>query len=274
MRILLVLLLGVALPAAGQEYRPRYFQYGKDVVWVPTPDELVTAMLDMAEVTPEDYVIDLGSGDGRFVIAAAKRGTRALGVEYNPDLVELAKRTAEAEGVTAKASFLHGDIFETDFSQATVLAMYLLTSINVKLRPKILEMKPGTRVVSHIFSMEDWEPDQQATVKDRFAYLWIVPAKVAGTWTWKAAPGEAKLNLNQRFQKVTGSLQIEGKELPLQEVELKGDQISFAVGDDPMTMRVYQGRVRGDVMVGSAKTPTEAAVDWSAARRPTRSAQP
>src|SRR4030095_2075826 len=187
--VTLLALIPAALPAgayaqASKEFTPQVGQEGKDVIWVPPPQALVERMLDMAKATPKDYVIDLGSGDGRTVITAAKRGIKALGVEYNPDMVELSKRNAEKEGVSARAQFIRGDIFETDFSQATVLTLYLLPSLNVKLRPTILKMKPGTRVVSHAFSMEDWQADQTDNVDGRTAYLWIVPAQVEGTWRW------------------------------------------------------------------------------------------
>jgi hypothetical protein len=166
--------------AATKEYTPSVGQEGKDVIWVPTPQSLVDRMLTMAGVKPTDYVIDLGSGDGRTVITAAKKfGAPALGIEYNPDMVELAKRAAEKEGVAGKAQFVKADIFQTDFSKATVLTMYLLPSLNVKLRPTILNLKPGTRIVSHAFTMDDWQPDQVDSSEGRTAYMWIVPAKVA-----------------------------------------------------------------------------------------------
>src|SRR6476661_1032321 len=168
-------------------FEPKVGQAGKDVVWVPTPQALVDKMLDMAKVTPQDYLIDLGSGDGRTVITAAKRGVRALGIEYNPDMVELAKRNAAQANVSDKATFVKADIFESDYSKATVITLFLLPTLNLKLRPKLLDMPPGTRVVSNSFRMEAWEPDDTATVSDDCvswctALLWIVPAKVEGTW--------------------------------------------------------------------------------------------
>ena len=176
----------VAQPAK-QDYQPQVGQEGKDVVWVPTPQALVDKMLDMAHVTAKDYVIDLGSGDGRTVITAAKRGGRALGIEYNPDMVELSKRNAAKEGMSDKASFAKADLFESDFSQATVITMFLLPDINLKLRPRILNLKPGTRIVSNTFDMGEWSADETANVHEGCtnwctAYLWIVPAKVDGTW--------------------------------------------------------------------------------------------
>jgi len=246
-------------------YQPSVGQEGKDVIWVPTPEELVKAMLDMAKVTPNDFVMDLGSGDGRIVIAAAKRGVKALGVEYNPDMVELSKQTALKEGVADKASFINADIFETDFSKATVVTMYLLPSLNMKLRPKILELRPGTRIVSHAFTMEDWEADQTANVEERTAYLWIVPAKVAGTWIWPAGAGTEELTLRQTFQKIEGTVKIDGKETPIKNAKLDGARISFTVGD--ANAITYSGRVSGGAIAGTAKVGTAAGVKWSAKRK-------
>src|ERR687898_1381947 len=190
-------------PAQKPTYEPQVGQDGKDVVWVPTPQALVDKMLDMAKVTPKDFVIDLGSGDGRTVITAAKRGTKAHGIEYNPDMVELAKRNAAKEGVSDKATFAKADLFESDFSKAQVITMFLLPSINLKLRPNILDLKLGTRIVSNSFDMGDWTPDQTEKVEGCTnwctAYLWIVPAKVEGTW--KVPQGE--LILKQNFQMVS-----------------------------------------------------------------------
>src|ERR671914_212579 len=152
----------VQAQAAKQEYEPQVGQEGKDVIWVPTSQALVDKMLDMAKVTPKDYVIDLGSGDGRTVITAAKRGAKALGIEYNPDMVELSKRNAAKAGVSDKANFAKADLFESDFSKATVITMFLLPDINLKLRPKLLNLRPGTRIVSNSFTMGDWKPDESA----------------------------------------------------------------------------------------------------------------
>ena len=193
--------------ATQQPFEPKVGQAGKDVVWVPTSQLLVDKMLDMAKVTSQDYVIDLGSGDGRTVITAAKRGARALGIEYNPDMVELSRRNAVAAGVGDKATFMKADIFESDFSQATVITMFLLPQINLRLRPKILDLKPGTRVVSNTFTMDEWMPDQSETIGGDCsswctALFWIVPAKVGGTW--RLPQGE--LTLRQEFQMLSGSI--------------------------------------------------------------------
>ena len=241
---------GQATATQKQTYEPKVGQAGKDVVWVPTPQELVNKMLDMAKVTAQDYVMDLGSGDGRTVITAAKRGATAVGIEYNPDMVELAKRNAEKEGVTAKATFMKADLFETDLSKATVITMFLLPDINMKLRPKILNLKPGTRIVSNSFTMEDWEDDATETVSGECtnwctAHFWIVPAKVEGSW--QTPQGELKLT--QTFQKVKGTLgsqQVEG--------QLLGDQLTLTSGGK----QVFTGKVNGTTIQGSA---------WSATKR-------
>jgi hypothetical protein len=224
-------------------FEPQVGQAGKDVVWVPTPQVLVEKMLDMGKVTPQDFVMDLGSGDGRTVITAAKRGATAMGIEYNPDMVELSKRNAAAAGVSAKATFVKADLFETDLNKAQVITMFLLPSINMKLRPKILDLKPGTRIVTNSFTMEDWQPDQSETVTEDCtswctAHLWIVPAKVDGVWTL----GDKALTLKQQFQMFSGSLGSQ----TISEGHLRGDQIEFSVGTTK-----YTGRVDGKMMKGT-----------------------
>ncbi|HXW08648.1 MAG TPA: class I SAM-dependent methyltransferase [Vicinamibacterales bacterium] len=229
--------------AAPKPYEPTVGQAGKDVVWVPTPQSLVDKMLDMAKVTPQDFLMDLGSGDGRTVITAAKRGARAMGVEYNPDMVALSLKNAEAAGVNGKASFVKADLFETDFSKATVITMFLLPDINLKLRPKILDLKPGTRVVSNSFTMGEWEADESETVEDGCtswctAHLWIVPAKVEGDWQLP----EGTLTLDQEFQMVSGTL----GSTAISGGRLRGEEISFSAGNVK-----YVGRVNGDTIQGT-----------------------
>ena len=257
--------------AAKQEYTPSVGQEGKDVIWVPTPQALVEKMLDMAKVTSRDIVYDLGSGDGRTVIAAAKRGAQATGVEYNSDMVALSERIATKEGVAGKAKFIRGDIFETDFSSATVVTLYLLPNLNLKLRPTLLKMRPGTRVVSHAFSMDDWQADQIENVEGRTAYLWIVPAPVEGTWRWKVSgsgPVEYELALRQQFQQVEGLVRLDGKMGQLRNVKLQGDHISFTVfepaGSNPVR-RDFTGRVSGNGIEGTVKLPGGEA-KWVATR--------
>jgi precorrin-6B methylase 2 len=268
--VLFVLALLVPLSAQqtdkSQKFQPSVGQAGKDVIWVPTPEELVAAMLDMAKVTPADFVIDLGSGDGRIAIAAAKRGARALGIEYNPDMVALSRENAREAGVADKATFRQADIFETDFSKATVVTMYLLPDLNLRLRPQILDLKPGTRIVSHAFTMDDWEADQTADFEYRTAYLWIVPAKVAGTWSWTARDGAAELTLVQTFQKIEGGLKKNGKEWPIRNGKLEGEKISFSVEEGTNGIEEYSGVVKGDVISGTAKGPTGASNAFSARR--------
>src|SRR5712692_7844529 len=262
-RSLLTLVLAVVAVSAFAQtqaikpFEPQSGQPGKDVVWVPTPQPLVDKMLDLANVTAQDYVIDLGSGDGRTVITAAKRGASALGIEYNPDMVALSQRNAAAQGVSDKATFVRADLFESDFSKATVVTMFLLPSINIKLRPKILDLKPGTRIVSNTFDMEEWQADETADVEKGCtswctAYLWIVPAKVEGTWQLP----QGEMTLKQTFQMISGALksgsnttQINGK--------LNGDQISFTAGGAQ-----YNGHVNGNTMEGTANNGK-----WSATRR-------
>jgi len=242
---------GVLVQAqVAQQFKPEVGQHGKDVVWVPTAQPVVEKMLDMAKVTPEDYVIDLGSGDGRTVIAAAKRGARALGIEYNPDMVELARQNAEAAGVSGGATFVKADLFESDFSQATVITMFLLPELNLRLRPTLLSLKPGTRIVSNSFTMEEWEPDETATVSDGCsswctALLWIVPARVDGTW--RLPKGE--LVLKQNFQMVSGTLTSGNGALTVTGGRLSGDRITFTAGDAQ-----YTGRVKGDAISGTVKS--------------------
>lgn len=238
-----------------EEYTPEVGQAGKDVVWVPSPEQLVDRMLDMAKVTPSDTLIDLGSGDGRTVIAAAKRGVRALGIEYNPDMVALSRRNAEKAGVTTLASLIEGDIFESDLSKATVITMFLLPDLNVKLRPTLLNMKAGTRIVSNTFRMGDWTPDETVELgcgSYCTAFLWIVPAKVDGIW--KSVQGD--LTLKQEYQSFSGTLGA----APLANSKLHGEQISFSANGTQ-----YSGRVLGDTIEGMFNSSAGAGA-WKATR--------
>jgi hypothetical protein len=234
-------------PQANAPFQPTVGQAGKDVVWVPTPQATVDKMLEMAKITPQDHLIDLGSGDGRTVITAAKKGLKAHGIEYNQDMVDLSKRNATSEGVADRATFAKADIFQSDFSQATVLTLFLLPDLNIRLRPTILNMKPGTRVVSNTFNMGDWNPDESQTVSNCpnycTAHLWIVPAKVDGTW--KMPQGELKLT--QTYQTFSGSL----GNTPISTGKLVGDQISFEAGGAR-----YEGRVSGNTIQGTVRTNT------------------
>jgi hypothetical protein len=254
------LALGIVMIASGaaaqdKEFEPYSGQAGKDVVWVPTPEVTVNKMLDMAKVTPQDFVVDLGSGDGRTVIAAATRGARAMGIEYNPDMVALAQRRAKEAGVTDRATIVQGDIFESDFSKATVITLFLLPDLNVKLRPTILEMRPGTRVVSNSFTMGEWQPEETVSVDDCSSWCtvhyWVVPAQVEGTW--KTAGGN--LTLDQEFQMITGRLGSQ----PISEGKLTGDQITFKAGNATYTGRVDGNAIKGTITGGPGGS-------WSATR--------
>lgn len=267
---LLALLVALAASACAQTkpaapkggYEPQVGQAGKDVIWVPTSQALVDRMLNLAKVTPADFVIDLGSGDGRTVITAAKRGARALGIEYNPDMVELSKRNAQKEGVSDRAEFRRADLFASDFSQATVITMFLLPDINIKLRPKLLELKPGTRLVSNSFTMGEWKWDDSVTATSEqgcesycTAYLWIVPAQAGGTWKTPQGP----LKLEQEFQMLSGSLTAGGKILKVTG-KVRGDHIDFTAGG----VR-YTGRINGERIDGSMATGPNATA-WTATR--------
>lgn len=245
---------------AEKPFEPTVGQEGRDVVWVPTPYILVEKMLDMAKVKPQDFVMDLGSGDGRNIIAAAKRGARAVGVEYNPQMVDYSRAMAEKAGVSDKAQFIEGDMFEADISEATVLALFLLPDNLRKLTPKFLDMKPGSRIVANGFGIDGWEADETGKSEGDCgawctAYLYIVPAKIAGTW--KLRGGE--LTLEQTFQKVSGTLDSGGKRVPITNGRLRGDLITFTAGGSD-----YSGRVKGQTMQGKAKGGTSGA--WTATR--------
>jgi precorrin-6B methylase 2 len=247
-------------PASQEPFKPTVGQSGKDVVWVPTSPELVEKMLDMARVTPQDYVMDLGSGDGRNIIAAAKRGATATGVEFNPDMVELSRKQAAAAGVADRATFIQGDMYEADISKATVLALFLLPHNLNKLVPKFLALKPGSRIVGNTFAPEGWAADESETIGGECsswctALLWIVPAKAEGTW--KVANGE--LTLKQEFQMVSGTLTSGGNPTQVSG-RLRGDLITLTGGGTE-----YAGRVTGDTIEGSAKTGGSSA-PWSASR--------
>ncbi len=234
-----------AFAQAQPKFEPEVGQAGKDVVWVPTPQALVDKMLDMARVTPADFVMDLGSGDGRTVITAAKRGARALGIEYNPKMVQLSRENAKAAGVTSRAEFQQADLFQTDLSKATVITMFLLPDINLKLRPKILQLKPGTRVVSNTFTMGDWQPDQKATLEETCngswctALFWIVPAHVEGTYKTKAG----ELTLKQTFQMLSGTLAANGRIVPLESGRVRGEEVSFRAGGKNYNGKFANGKL-------------------------------
>ena len=243
--------------ATAAPYTPKPGQAGKDVMWVPTAQGLVDRMLDMAKVTKDDYLIDLGSGDGRTVITAAKRGVRAHGIEYNPDLVDIFAACRAGGGRGRSATFEQADIFQTDFSKATVITLFLLPDLNLKLRPMLLDMKPGTRVVSNSFDMGDWQPDDRVEATRQCtnycrAMKWVVPAKVAGDWRL----GEGELKLTQTYQMLDGTFTRSGNAMPISEAKMNGSEITFVAGGQR-----YVGQVVGNTMSGTAGSEK-----WSATR--------
>ncbi|MBI1989282.1 MAG: methyltransferase domain-containing protein [Betaproteobacteria bacterium] len=250
-----------ALAQTPQPVQPVEGQAGKDVVWIPSPRDMVEKMLEMARVTPQDYVIDLGSGDGRNVIAAARRGARALGVEYNPDLVAVSRRAAAAAGVADKAAFVQGDMYEADISQATVLILFLLPDSLARLSGKFRDLKPGTRIVSNTYEVSGWYADETGRTTPCpswcIASLYVVPAKVAGTW--RLPDGE--LTLRQDMQSASGAFELDGISLTVENGWLRGNEISFSLNGV-----AYSGRVNGDTMEGTAKGRTTRA--WHAIRLP------
>ena len=273
LRLLLVSALLFAAPAYAQKYEPHVGQAGKDVIWVPTPDEVVDRMLTMAQVGPGDIHFDLGAGNGKIAIAAAKRGANATGIEYNPEMANYANEQAKAAGVygtgPGKATIRQADIFATDFSKATVITLYLLPTLNMKLRPQILSMKPGTRVVSHSFTMEDWEADEISSLDGRRAYFWLVPAQVGGTWSLEGAGNtRTEIGIEQTFQKINGwvhlSKQVQGG---LRDARLRGSDIAFAYVDASGLRRDFTGKVDGKKMEGTFRDAKGQEGRWSATKK-------
>ncbi len=257
--------------AYSQKFEPQVGQAGKDVIWVPSPDDVVERMLTMAQVTPSDFVVDLGAGDGKIAIAAAKKGARAEGIEYNPDMVKHANGNAQAAGVAGsgqgKALIRHGDIFASDFSKATVVTMYLLPGLNMKLRPQLLSMRPGTRVTSHSFSMEDWEADEISTLDGRRAYFWVVPANVQGSWNLEAGGQRQEISLEQVFQKINGTVTLGATQAGLREARLRGANISFAYVDTSGVRRDFSGTVNGGRMEGTFRDEKNGQGRWTATKK-------
>lgn len=259
----IALVVCIATSAAAQErqgeFVPEVGQAGKDVVWVPSPPEMVEKMMELANVTPQDFVMDLGSGDGRNIIAAAKRGARGRGVEYNPDMVEYSRRLAKEAGVSDKAEFVQGDMYEADVSKASVLALFLLPSNLLQLRSKFLDMQPGSRIVANTFSIQDWTADETVTLEECTSWctamLYIVPAKVGGTW--RVPQGE--LTLQQEYQMLTGTLTSGGQSTEVTG-KLRGDQITLTIGGQEMTGRVKGNSIAGTLRNGSAQN------NWTASK--------
>ena len=244
-----------ALAQAEPNFEPRVGQAGKDVIWVPTPNALIDRMLRMANAGPTDRVVDLGSGEGRIAIAAARdfKVASAIGIEYNPAMVAVSNRAATEQGVAQRVKFIEGDIFATDFSDATIITMYLLPSLNLRLRPILLNMKPGTRLVSHAFTMDDWQPDDRAEVEGQSAYFWIVPAQVGGTWRVQLGTETTEMKLAQTFQNFEGTAGTAGSPV---KGTLKGDEIRFSLAVGRGGERELIGKVTGDQMSGRAGNAT------------------
>ena len=252
-------------------YEPSIGQAGKDVIWVPSPDKVVERMLQMAQTTSRDLVVDLGSGDGRIIITAAQRfGARAMGVEFNPDMVALSRENARKAGVADKVSIVQGDFFKVDFSEASVVALYLLPDLNIGLRRKILAMRPGTRVVSHSFDMEDWEPDELSMLDGKRAYFWVVPAKVAGRWTLAldgSTTQPVDVGFEQEFQKLKGYAHVGEALAGLRDARLRGARIRFAYVDAKGVRRAFSGQVTGDRMEGDYRSDPGGQGHWRAVKR-------
>ena len=261
-----LLFYSVTIALCGQEktqnseFVPRVGQAGKDVIWVPTPTDLVNKMLEVAEVTEKDFLMDLGSGDGRTVIAAAKLGARAVGIEYNPEMVALSQKNAEVAGVGEKTKFLQADLFQCDLSEATVITMFLLPEINLKLRPLLLDLKPGTRIVSNTFTMGEWEPDVEVTTEDNStswytALMWIVPAKIEGIWKL----GDDELNIRQEFQMFYGTFKHDNKTSNISEGRVNGDIVNFRIDG-----AAYTGHMTGKNSILGTVTTNSNKSDWFA----------
>ena len=234
-------------------FKPMKGQVGKDVMWLPTPQDMVDKLLTVAEVTPQDIVYDLGAGDGVIAITAAKRfGARSVGIEYDQKMADFARKNTQLAGVADKVKIIRGDIFVEDFSEATVVTLYLLPELNLQLRPTLMKMKPGTRIVSNTFDMQEWTPDQTVSSGDTPGYLWIIPAPVAGEWEFTPLDGSApaRLSLQQAFQQVGGTLSMGGVSQPVLGAQLRGNQLSFHfLGTDKVAQSV-KGTVTADGFTG------------------------
>lgn len=283
--IVFLLTLLFILPYEGFSQEPEYlWDYQFDVPYVPTPYEVVNEMLRIAGVSKNDVLYDLGCGDGRIVITAASEiGCRGIGIDIDPQRIEESNNNAVKAGLTDKVKFLQQDLFEADFSEATVVTLYLLQTVNLELRPKILRvLKPGTRIVSHDFSMKEWKADKSTDVKlerrTHSVYFWIVPANVSGSWDWTSPTGPVKdqyvLELNQRFQKIYGTLFVNGSGLSIERGELKGNELQFTVGrmlEGQIVRMLFKGRVKGNSIEGSIKIDADSAtktIKWKAKRDP------
>jgi hypothetical protein len=254
-----------ASPQAGTAaYEPVRGQAGKDVIWIPTPPGLIDKMLTAAKVTDQDRLFDLGAGDGIIAITAARKyGARSVGIEYNPDMAQFARRKVAEAGMTDKVRIITGDIFQEDFSSATVVTLYLMPHLNLKLRPLLLKMKPGTRVVSHAFNMGDWQPDETMSEQYAQGYFWVVPAQIEGDWVMTGLDGgPSRLNMSQSFQNIGGMLTRGGQTQALLGAKLRGDEVKFQFTTPDRKVHAFTGRVEGRRITGTAvsdymQTPVE-----------------
>ena len=239
--------------AAAADYQPVQGQAGKDVIWIPTPEGLIDKMLTTAKVSSQDKVFDLGAGDGIIAITAARKyGAQSVGIEYNPDMAQFARRKVAEAGMTDKVKIITGDIFQEDFSSATVVTLYLMPHLNIKLRPILLKMKPGTRVVSHAFNMGEWEPDERISDQHARAYFWVVPAQIEGAWVMSGLEGgPMRLNLSQSFQQIGGTLNRGGQSFALLGARLSGDELKFQFVTPDKKVNTFSGRVEGQRLTGS-----------------------
>lgn len=260
--------VAAAAQTPAQAYQPEIGQPGKDVVWVPTPERLIERMLQMADTTPGDTVVDLGSGDGRIPIAAAKKfGARAVGIEFDADLVQYSIRAAAREGVSERVRFAREDFFQTDLSAATVVTLYVSPTLMIQLRPRLFALRPGTRIVSHQFTMGDWEADEMARVENTPGYLWVVPARAEGKWLLRLGEGDYQVAFTQEFQMLRGSVESGGKKSSVNGGRLRGETIRFSFLDSSGDLRSFSGRISGGRMEGTARAYGQPEMAWSARRQ-------
>lgn len=245
-----------ATTPAAPSYTPVQGQAGKDVIWIPTPEGLIDKMLTAAKVTDKDKLFDLGAGDGIIAITAARKyGAQSVGIEYNPDMAEFARRKVAEAGMNDKVRIITGDIFQEDFSSATVVTLYLMPHLNMKLRPTLLKMKPGTRVVSHAFTMGDWEPDETMSFNHTQGYFWVVPAQIDGSWVMNGFDGgPIRVNLSQSFQNIGGTLTRGGQSFAMLGAKLRGDEVKFQFITPDRKVHAFSGRVEGGRLTGKVVT--------------------
>jgi SAM-dependent methyltransferase len=266
-RLFLAAALLACGPVLAQVPPPQIGQASKDSVWVPTPERMIRRMLQLADVSKDDLVIDLGSGDGRIPIHAAKHfGARAIGVELEANLVKLARDSARTQGVSHLVEFVQQDLFQADLSKATVVALYISPGVMTQLKPRLLALKPGTRVVSHHFTLEDWEPDETIRVENRTGYLWLVPADIRGRWTLRAAGEELQIEFEQAHQQLRAKGERAGKPVPVIGARLRGTEIAFGSFDRDGAARYFEGRIEDGRMSGQSSGHGIASVTWTATR--------